>query len=141
MRPIRLSLALGLLLAACAAADGPPSVTLDRSACAYCGMLVSELRTAAAMRLRPGEPAQVFDDVGCLLNAWKEADDTSQAVAWAMDADGNWMPAPEATFVSGPIATPMGGGILAFRDRNAAVAYAAGVDGASIVSFEELARR
>jgi len=125
-------------LGACSPEQGPPDIALDRTACAHCGMLVSDLRFAAAIRVRPNEAAQVFDDIGCMLRAWHEAGDTSEALAWAMDVDDSWVPAPEATFVSGSITTPMGGGIVAFRDRDAAASYAAGVQGAELVSFSDL---
>lgn len=127
-----------LLLGACAAADGPPTVALDRTACAHCGMLVSDLRFAAAFRLRPGEEALVFDDIGCMLEEWRQAGDTSAAVAWAMDADGTWVEASAATFVRGLIRTPMGGGTVAFRDPEAAAPYAASVEGARVVRFADL---
>lgn len=131
-------LAAVLLLVACTTADGPPAVTLDRTACSFCGMLVSDLRFAAALRPGPGEPAQVFDDIGCMLQSWRQAPDMTAAVAWVMDEDGEWVPARDATFVRGAITTPMGGGIVAFRDRDAAMSYAADVQGAESVSFSDL---
>lgn len=129
---------IALLLAACAGADGPPTVALDRTACAHCGMLVSDLRYAAALRLRPGEEARVFDDIGCMLQEWPRTGDGATAAAWAMDVDGTWIDAREATFVRGAIRTPMGGGIVAFRDPQAAAEYAAIVSDARVVKFADL---
>lgn len=136
-----LALSLSLLAAACgASAEGPPAIEVDRSACSHCGMLISEPLYAAAYRA-PASDGRVFDDIGCLLAAAR-----LEAVApraWFHDASGGgWIEAADAFFVaSSEIRSPMGGGLLAYRDRAAAEQAAGRYRGTVVRSFEDLLRR
>jgi copper chaperone NosL len=107
-----------LSLSACgSAASGPPPITLDETACAHCGMLVSDLAFASAYRTGEGD-ALVFDDLGCLLRELP----SEGARVWVKDFEtSEWLDAEAAFFVrSESIQTPMGGGIVAFSSREAA---------------------
>lgn len=120
MRMLGLVLAAALLTGGCtASADGPPQIVLDRTACSRCGMLISEARHAAAYQAA-GEEARVFDDIGCLRDAAQQAHGALRI--WVHDAsDGQWLNGDTAILVASPsIRTPMGGGMLAFRDPGAA---------------------
>ena len=120
---INMRLALFLLLsltAGCSAkADGPPAIQVDRTACAHCTMLVSDERFAAAYETAGGEP-RVFDDIGCLLDAVRKEASADALRFWFHDAlTGEWIRGDEAVFVrSDRVKTPMGGGILAYRDSH-----------------------
>ena len=126
-------IALTLLAAACTTkAGGPPDIVVDRTACSHCGMLISEPIYAAAYQAA-GHEARVFDDIGCLL---KSAQAESGALTyWFHDAhDRSWIDGSAAVFVASPaIRTPMGGGVIAFRDRAAAEQLAAGEHGGDII--------
>lgn len=126
-------IALALLTLSCSAAPpGPPDIVVDRTACSHCGMLISETIYAAASQA-PGSDGRVFDDIGCLIQASRK--DTSTGLRfWFHDAsDGGWIEGDAASFVVSPdIRTPMGGGILAYRDM-AAAAQAAGTHRGEIV--------
>ena len=129
-----------LVLAGCSAsADGPPEITLDRTACARCGMLISDVRFAAAYREQGAAP-QVFDDIGCLRAAVQGRPAVHGATFWFHDAlDGDWIAGRDITFAaSAAIQTPMGGGYLAFRDPAAAEREAAARHGRLIRSLEAL---
>ena len=149
----RLAAALTTMLvgAACAAEAGPPEIVLDDSACARCGMLISEPRFAAAYRA--GDRSEAFDDIGCLLDALDRAeletepssepanadDGKEVAVVWFLDADERWREASEVVFVrSSGISTPMTGGVLALADRDAAESIAARGGGQVVTSLAEL---
>lgn len=111
-----------LASSSCAAsADGPPQIVVDRTACAHCGMLVSEPAFAAAYRA-PAGAARVFDDIDCLLEATKTATDPHRLQFWFHDVrDGRWMTGDEAIFVkAADPRTPMGGGLTAYRDADGA---------------------
>ena len=111
---------------ACAArAAAPPSIVVDRSACSRCGMLISERAYAAAIRWHDGRE-QLFDDIGCLVASAGEQSQGERRY-WFHDAgDGQWIEGANPTFVaSTALRTPMGGGIVAYRDRGAAEAAAA----------------
>jgi hypothetical protein len=101
--------------------DGPPVIEVDRTVCAHCGMFVSEPIYAAAYRTADGE-AHVFDDIACLRVSARAEPDREGLVFWFRDADREgWIPGPEAVVVRSPqLQTPMGGGLLAYRDRAAA---------------------
>lgn len=137
LRHLCLPAAGALLLAAsivgCTGADGPPAITLDRSACGHCRMLVSELRTAAAWRTADGT-MEVFDDIGCLLDAMRDQPAAPEKV-WVHEAGGEgWLEADAAAFTfDRDVWTPMGSGLLAWPEGAAPA-------GAVTRSFAELLR-
>ena len=100
-----------------AKADGPPPIQVDRTACAHCTMLVSDERFAAAYETAAGE-SRVFDDIGCLLDAVRHEPQAETLRFWFHDAHtSDWIRGEEAVFVkSNRIKTPMGGGIVAYRE-------------------------
>ena len=145
----RLAAALATVVvgAACTAETGPPEIVLDDTACARCGMLISEPRFAAAYRA--GDEAAAFDDIGCLLDALDRTERLTEpgegagagahATVWFLDAEERWNPADEVVFVrSDGISTPMNGGILALGDRAAAESLVARGGGQVVASLGEL---
>jgi copper chaperone NosL len=103
------------------AADGPPGIDVDRTPCAHCGMLISEPVYAAAYRA-PGSQPRIFDDIRCLLEAANQEPNVDALRFWFHDAASTvWIDGKDAVFVmSSDLRTPMGGGLIAFRDRTAA---------------------
>jgi len=133
---------LGVVLAATVAgcgvaAQAAPEIVIDRTACSHCRMLISEPVYAAAYQA-PGADARVFDDIGCLRDAART--ETAGLRIWVHDAsDGRWMNGFEAVLVSGPsIRTPMGGGMLAYRDPAAADRAASRHNGRVIRSIDDI---
>jgi copper chaperone NosL len=127
-----------LLAAACGGRlDGAPEIVVDRSACSHCGMLVSEPVYAAAYQVTGAEP-RVFDDLGCLRDAARA--ERRDFRVWVHDAtSGAWMDGRSATFMWSPqIRTPMGGGVLAYRDPADAERAARRFHGRIIRSFSSL---
>jgi copper chaperone NosL len=124
---------------ACGArASGPPAILLDRSACARCGMLISERAYAAAITFPDGR-TQLFDDVGCLVAAARQQTGPDVRYWFHDDADGTWIEGTNPVFVVSPaLNTPMGGGIVAFRDRAAAERVAQLKAGRVVSSVTEL---
>lgn len=136
------ALALLLLSAgtACSArVDGPPHLEEDRTACAHCGMLVSERMFAAGSRV-PGGEARVFDDIGCLLEAVRAEPGAAALDFWFHDATSReWIEGRRAVFVRSPkLNTPMAGGMVAYADADAARAAAAANGGRVIGSLDAL---
>lgn len=133
-----LVLAAALLSAACGVrAEGPPEIVVDRTPCSRCGMLISETLYAAAYQAA-GADARVFDDIGCLRDAARG--EQAALRIWVHDAaDGQWMNGSQAILVSSPsIRTPMGGGMLAYRDPSAAGRAAGRHHGRVIRSIGEI---
>ena len=134
----KLTMAAALLAFGCSAApSGPPEIVVDRSACSHCGMLFSELAYAAAYRAE-GAEARVFDDIGCLRTAARG--EGGPLTFWFHDAgDREWIEGAAATFVASPeIPSPMGGGIIAYRDRAEAERAAGARHGRVINSIADL---
>lgn len=132
----------GLLAAGCGVqAGGPPQIVVDRTACSHCGMLISEPLYAAAYQA-PEADGRVFDDIGCLLEAAR-AEPGGGLRFWFHDAAaGGWMEGTAAVFVASPaIRTPMGGGVIAYRDPAAAELAAERHRGEIVRSLPELLAR
>ncbi|MDP2305570.1 MAG: hypothetical protein Q8P18_06055 [Pseudomonadota bacterium] len=87
----------------------PPEIAWDRDACAWCTMLVSDPRHAAAIVTTSGATLP-FDDPGCALHYLAERAPPMLQV-WFHDADG-WRTAEDVSFRTGEL-TPMGSGLLA----------------------------
>jgi len=141
MKLVILCVAL-ITAAACASSpDGPPEIVVDRTACNHCTMLISEPRYAAAYQA-PGADAKVFDDIACLLQA-AEAETATGLRFWFHDGnDGNWIDGEAATFVASPeFRTPMGGGMMAYRDAGAAKQAAGKYRGEVIGALPQLLTR
>jgi nitrous oxide reductase accessory protein NosL len=138
--------AAALFAAACGAkAEGPPGIVIDRTACSHCTMLVSEVAYAAAYQAA-GREARVFDDIACMLEGMRRdglqsAKGTDLRV-WFHDAgDSTWIEGATAVFLVSPeIKTPMGGGIVAYRDAPRAEQAAARHHGRVVRSLSELMR-
>jgi len=147
-RPLLPAALVAAVLAAVAAygcggaETGPPALELDRSACAGCGMLISDPAFAAGYRV--GHNSAVFDDIGCLL---RHLDHEGLAAApelelWFLGNDSEWFPSAQASFVySTELETPMGGHIQAFRDRSSAQSTATRVGGELVSDFDRLRAR
>lgn len=143
----------GILIAAAAAAaalgtacgvraDGPPDIAVDRTPCAHCGMLISEPIYAAAYRTARSE-SRVFDDIGCLLKAAAQEPRADALRFWFHDAaTAVWIDGTDAVFVSSSaLRTPMGGGLVAFRDPAVAREAAERQQGSVVPSLQELLQR
>ena len=139
MKLLILLLAIGL--ASCAPQDAepqPPDIAYGQELCDECGMIIDEPRFAAASLTTDGVMSQ-FDDIGDML-AFHAGRPNVQVRAWFVhDYDTQeWMRGETAFYVRSPqIVSPMGHGIAALKDRNAAEAFA-GEMGASVLTFDEL---
>jgi len=135
---VALSLAASLAVSACSAKpSGPPAIEIDRTACSHCGMLISEPLYAAAYQAA-GAEARVFDDIQCLREAART--ESGPLTFWFHDAnDQGWIDGGAAMFVASPeIRSPMGGGLIAYRDRAGADRAAQQYKGRVIQSVSDL---
>ncbi|MCI0520793.1 MAG: nitrous oxide reductase accessory protein NosL [Chloroflexi bacterium] len=131
-----------LFLAACSAGaeEGPrpPKILYGQDLCVSCGMVIDQARFAAATLLTDGEYRK-FDDIREMLIYHMEQP-TEQAVAWFVHdyRSEDWLRGEEAFYVdSGGIATPMGGGIVAFGDQAEAQTFAA-EQGGAVYNLDEI---
>lgn len=112
-----------LILASCgdeASADEPPEIKYGVDTCSRCNMIISEEKYAAGLVDADGEK-MVFDDIGEMFMVVKQ-DGLNDRRAWVHDFDSvEWIDATKAFFVdSHDIMTPMGMGVVAFEQREAA---------------------
>jgi copper chaperone NosL len=110
-----------LLTLGCQSADTPVPINKDVDMCEYCRMTIGGFHYAAEIIEK--RKAHKFDDIGCML-AYAQANKLSPENArfWVMDFDNStWIKGEEAYFIISPeIHTPMGYGIVAFKDANKA---------------------
>lgn len=105
-------------------AGGLPEVRLGVDKCAYCGMIIVDVRFAALYY--DGRRWEKFDDVLCLLDFLRAVDKLGDfGNAYVHDyVSGAVVKASDAYYIiNKQIPTPMGSGILAFADRNTASKY------------------
>ena len=107
--------------------------------CGYCRMAISEKQYAAEFVDRDGQ-AFKFDDIGCMIEHLKTRKNRADIAAYfvADFESRSWLKAEDAALVrSKELKTPMGFGIVAFKDREKAD-HAAGVYHGTVALFAEL---
>ena len=84
--------------------------------CAFCRMAISQKQFAAEIIDNSGS-AQKFDDIGCMLRYRNRQTGAPPATFVADYRSREWLNAGSAFFIrSDRLKTPMGGGLVAFRD-------------------------
>lgn len=142
LRGLRWAGLLALVAGCTTGPVGPPEIVIDRTACHRCSMLVSEPAFAAAALPAGAEAAWVFDDAACLFAWAAEEPAGGEARVWFQDTlGGGWLETADAVLAVVPGGlTPMGSGVVAFRDGAAARRFA-GERGGEVVSFNTLRTR
>src|SRR5262249_19835695 len=129
-----------LWLAGCGKPKLEPVEIAAEDMCAFCKMAISEKQYAAEFLNRDGDVFK-FDDIGCMANyiVEKKAGDSIAAI-YVVDFDSKqWLKTEEASLVASPkFHTPMGGGMVAFKDRSRAEAAAAANQGRHLPFAEAL---
>ena len=115
--------------------DGPPVVRYGQDECIHCGMILTDERHVAALRIsEDGETRDVlFDDIGDMLEYEREQTGLTVVRRYVHDFETRqWVDARDAHFlVSDTIHTPMGSGIIAFAEQARAEAMQKKDDGRS----------
>ena len=126
-----------LLLALACQADQKPQAIEAHDACASCRMAISQPQYAAEVLDKDGNAVK-FDDIGCMLRYLKQHT-LPQRRLYVMDyVNRQWLEAERAVFVrSNAIASPMDGGLAAFRDQSAAQQFLRNSSG-QMMSLAEL---
>ena len=137
-------LVLSAVLFGCSrtASDAPPVVHYGRDECAHCGMIVSDERYAAALRVEQdgGAPDLVFDDIGDMLDYRRNKGASIHVIRLYVHdfTTKQWMDASKAVFVkSEDVHSPMGSGIIAAGDGTGGEALRAKFGG-KVLSFSEI---
>jgi len=126
-------------LVACETNRVEPVALAPEDMCAYCKMAISEKRYAAELIGSEGAVFK-FDDIGCMANFIKGQKNAVQVGAfYVMDFDdGQWIKADNAYYVrSSKLATPMNGGIIAFKNQSQAEQAISKYSG-KLLSFKDI---
>lgn len=144
--PAAALLALAVSAAACgraADAPAPPEIVYGEDVCDACGMIISDARFAAAtiVEVDGVSEARRFDDIGDML-AYHAAHPEFTVRRWYVHDHASlaWIDALAAHYVrAAAIHSPMGHGLAAFADPDAAAAFA-GTVGGTVAAFDALRR-
>lgn len=106
--------------------SGPQPIQANKDNCDYCKMTIADVRYAAEIVTGKGR-AYKFDDIVCMVNYMKENERAASALCYYTDYIGSneLMPATAAIIIKGDsIRTPMGGNMIAFKNKDSARLYA-----------------
>jgi NosL protein len=132
------ALVVGVVLLWPSQRTGAEPVQYGRDTCAHCRMHLSQPGFAAELRDHTGTLSK-YDDIGCMLRAMVGMH-YEVPEAWVEDHDSaDLIPLLSATLVRASVETPMGHGLVAFREPSAADAFAHTHSG-TVVAVEELLR-
>ena len=116
-----------------------PALRAGKDVCSHCGMIISDERLASGYVDDEGQNI-LFDDLGELFSALSGLTAKVQEKAYVHDAVGGaWIKAQSAYYLRLPgLPTPMGSGIIAFKDSRAAADFArrSGFPGAAASDFK-----
>lgn len=104
-------------------AGATPEIKYGQERCAYCTMSIDDPRFAAAWRITTGTERH-FDDIGCMVNAYRREGPPEGTRFWVHDYNNqSWMDSGAAAYVISPsIKTPMAYGVAAFASTADATA-------------------
>ena len=115
----------------------PPTIIPGQDVCDNCYMLINEEKYAAAVTLINGEEKR-FDDISCMLS-YRHSNNEKIKYYWVYDYISDIsLQAEKAFYVkSKKEITPMGGGIIAFGQREEAKNFA-DKENKAVINFKEL---
>ena len=110
--------------------EGPSEIYFGEDICERCKMIISEKNFASQIRLNDGTSAK-FDDTGCMIHYIHTHEPKQIESIYVTDYDsGEWVRADNAHYVwTENISTPMGYGILSFKNSNKAREFETTQDG------------
>lgn len=116
-------------------------VELGEDTCSTCRMIISDERYGAERFDRQGK-AELFDDLGCLLERTSSAGEAEpEAIFVRSFTDGKWIRGNGAIVVHARgVASPMGHGYVAFETMDAARTEAARWNDAEVAQLPDLLR-
>ncbi len=118
----------------------PTEIFYGQEICERCKMIISE-EVFSAQYILQGEKVKKFDDIGCMIHYLFKEETHRDKVLALFVKDGNskeWIDGEKAYYVrSKNIKTPMGYGLVAFRDKESAEKLVKTKEGAVFEGFDE----
>ena len=133
---------MALAAAACQSQKFSPAGIEASDMCSFCRMAISEKRYAAEVVDQEGNLFK-FDDIGCMVHFVRDHNLKGRAAAYfVVDFEQrNWLEGERAYYVKAEaIHSPMGGGLIAFRDRTKAEQYAPKLNG-RVLTFDDVTKQ
>ncbi|GJM15937.1 MAG: hypothetical protein DHS20C13_12640 [Thermodesulfobacteriota bacterium] len=98
--------------------SGPVKIYYGEDICERCKMIISEKDFAAQYKLSNGETVK-FDDLGCMIQYTHDTEKTPISEVYVVDySSEDWIDGRKAYYIwTQNINTPMGYGLLAFKER------------------------
>lgn len=99
--------------------EGPVKVYYGENICEKCKMIISEKNFAAQYKAPSGKAVN-FDDLGCMFHYMDTEEKETISQVYVIDYNSNqWIEGQNAYYVwADSITTPMGHGIIAFKERS-----------------------
>lgn len=137
MFPIILSVIF--ILSACSEDYEPRKINKETDICKICNMAISDEEYAGQIIFKNGD-YEVFDDLGCLIEYMKDADQSEIGKAYIKDAsDNKWIEVENAIYVySKDYWTPMNYGVVAFGTKKAAEKWISSNGAGKYLTFDDL---
>ncbi|WP_414049185.1 nitrous oxide reductase accessory protein NosL [Macrococcus animalis] len=133
-------LCLIVLLASCGKPDlSPREINQKTDKCKVCNMMIDHPEQAAQMVFN-NEDHYIFDDVGCLIEQYKQEDKKEIGMMYVKDYKSNkWIDAQKAHYAyNEKIWTPMNYGVAAFKDKKERDRYASKYSESKKMQFNDL---
>lgn len=107
--------------------------------CEICNMSIADEKYAGQIALKNGD-YEMFDDLGCLMQYYSTMDKDDLGEAFIKDDAGKeWLDVSKSSFVfNKEIATPMGYGVIAFKDEASAKAFVEKEGTGKVMNFTDL---
>lgn len=127
------------ILSACSEDYEPKEINKETDICKICNMAISNEEYAGQIIFKNGD-YEVFDDLGCLIEYMKDADQSEIGKAYIKDAStNNWIEVENAIYVySKDYWTPMNYGVVAFETKKAAEQWISSNGEGKFLTFDDL---
>jgi copper chaperone NosL len=115
----------GLLSLSSCSAQGPKPIRLNKDACAYCKMTITDAQFAAQL-ITPKNRHYLFDDITCMLSYQNENEEATNSQFYIADfcRPSAFVDAKAALYLeSDSLRSPMGGNTAAFAEPDSMMHY------------------
>lgn len=127
------------IVSGCSESLEPREINKETDICKICNMSIAHEDYAGQIVFKNGD-YEVFDDLGCLIEYMKDAEQSEIGKAYIKDAiENKWIDVKNATFVySKQYWTPMNYGVVAFDTKTAAEEWISSNGDGEFLTYDDL---